>query len=495
MAKPITPQQRVRAGRATMVSPQGKGTIFDYYNDRGLIPVKDPSGHRFKNFEEFKNLVQTAATAYLEANPGVTPTKALNFTLSRLELLRKLRTKEWLDSFDQVVKASEAKKGTIYKGIPFKINDSGEVDFNKRKYMEDVPQPVYDYIADTRGEDVAKEYKKAVKKEWKDMGARGREFKEQTGVEVHRGHWLANKFGGAESARAGNLEIAMMNVLHGADPRGNIEAVKESSRNSMGWLDDFYEWDLVNNKLNVPGSELLTVEDLQGISANEVDVNQRIAQRLKEQRMGTLPEDRVGNLFGSEVREGETLEQAKFRKKEEQARVILESGNNPQTGNRATKSDIVKAKGIIKESKTQMRATPVGPRAQTSIVPNPANVTKLPSEAYSSGRRMQLNMRGGKAILKALPAVGTVIAFGEAAQAAQAGDLSAAGGILADELLSEVGVDVTPTRSGTLEEAAMVQQQVQAKRQQQQRTKGKLQSAVKRRVSRRGTGVRNRNRP
>ena len=113
---------------------------------------------------------------------------------------------------------------------------------------------------------------------------------------------------------------------------------------------------------------------------------------------------------------------------------------------------------------------------------------------YEARRNIQLNVRGGKAFLKAIPAVGTVIAVGEAAQAAQAGDLTAAGGVLVDELLSEVGADVTPTRSGTLEEAAMVQQQVQAKRQQQERTKQKLQSSVKRRVSRRGTGVRNRNR-
>lgn len=384
MAKPVTPRQRVRAGQATMVSPQGKGTIFDYYNDRGLIPVKDPSGHRFKNFEDFKNLVQTATTAYLNANPEATPTKALNFTLSRLELLRKLRTNEWLDSFDEVVKASEAKRGTIYKGIPFKINEDGIVDFDKRKYMSNLPQPVYDYIADTRGEDVAKEYKKAVKKEWEEMGARGREFKGKTGVEVHRGHWLANKFGGAESARAGDLEIAMMNVLHGADPRGNIEAVKESSRSSMGWLDDFYEWDLVNNKLNVPGSELLTVEDLQGISADKIDVNQRIAQRLEQQRMGTLPEDRVGNLFGSEVREGETLEQARFRKQEEQARFILETDYNPQTGNPANQKDYDDAQNTIRRAEAQMRATPVGPRAQTNVIPSPGVVQQLPPEPMPS---------------------------------------------------------------------------------------------------------------
>ena len=424
MAKPVTPRQRVRAGQATMVSPKGKKTIFDYYNDRGLIPVKNASGDRFKNIEEFKNLVQTATTSYLNANPGVTPTKALNVTLSRLELLRKLRTKEWLDSFDEVVKASEAKKGTIYKGIPFKISKEGIVDFDKRKYMSNLPQPVYDYIADTHGEDVAKEYKKAVKKEWEEMGARGREFGEKTGVKVHRGHWLANKFGGAESARAGDLEIADMNVLHGADPRGDIETVKETSRSSMGWLDDFYEWDLVNNKLNVPGSELLTVEDLQGISVNEVDVNQRIAQRLDEQRMGILPQNTIGNLFQSEVGEGETLEQAKFRKKEEQARDILKSGNNPQTGNPATKSDIVKAKGIIRESKTQMKATTVGPKAQTDVIPNPANVTKLPSQAYSRGiqqsggvvryqRQMVRNL--------AVAGVGSISAFSTAASAAETG--------------------------------------------------------------------------
>lgn len=491
MAKPITPRKRVRAGQATMVSAKGKKTIFDYYNDRGLIPVKNASGERFKNFEEFKNLVQTATTAYLNANPGVTPTKALNFTLSRLELLRKLRTKEWLDSFDEVVKASEAKKGTIYKGIPFKINDSGEVDFNKRKYMENVPQPVYDYIADTRGEDVAKEYKKAVKKEWEDMGARGREFKGKTGVEVHRGHWLANKFGGAESARAGDLEIAMMNVLHGADPRGNIEAVKESSRSSMGWLDDFYEWDLVNNKLNVPGSELLTIEDLQGISANEVDVNQRIAQRLEQQRMGTLPESRTGNLFQAEVFEGETLEQARFRKQESQARDILEYNFNPQTGNPATASDITKAKNIIKEAESQMRATTVGPRAQTNIVPNPANVTKLPSQAYSRG----IEQSGGKVrysaarrATKLIPLVPFGLAMaetatkgaqaaqasmqGDAARASQLGDeaaLAAAEGIVG-EILPGIG-DVfiaDPAADTTLEGAARTRQQIQAERQQKQ---------------------------
>jgi len=141
--------------------------------------------------------------------------------------------------------------------------------------------------------------------------------------------------------------------------------------------------------------------------------------------------------------------------------------------------------------------------AETGLVPGVDVMTnvgaKVPrslggKKAGREARRMNLNMRGGKAFLKALPVVGTAIAVGEAAQAAQAGDLIAAGGVLADELLSEVGVDVTPTRSGTLEEAAMVQQQVQAKRQQQQQTKEKLQSAVKRRVSRRGTGVRSRNR-
>lgn len=383
MAKPVTPEKKVRAGAATMVTPKGKKTIFDYYNDSGLIPTKDLQGKRFKNFEEFKNTVQTRTTAYLNANPNKTPQQALNFVLSQLEQNRLARL-DPVKASEAVEKASRAKRGTVYKGIPFKINKNGVVDFNKRKYMENVPQPVYDYIADTRGEDVAKEYKKAVKKEWEEMGARGREFKGKTGVEVHRGHWLANKFGGAESARAGDLEIAMMNVLHGADPRGNIEAVKESSRSSMGWLDDFYEWDLINNKLNVPGSELLTIEDLQGISANEVDVNQRIAQRLEEQRMGTLPEDRIGNLFGSEVQEGETLEQAKFRKKEEQARFILENNYNPQTGNQATQSDIVDAQNTIRRAEKQAIAKPVGLRAQTKVVPSPGIIQQLPPEPMPS---------------------------------------------------------------------------------------------------------------
>ena len=486
MAKPITPRKRVQAGAATMVSPKGKKTIFNYYNDRGLIPAKDQQGRRFKNFEEFKNAVQTRTTAYLNANPEKTPQQALNFVLSQLEQNR-LARRDPVKAAEAVQKAAQTKRGTIYKGIPFKINPEGVIDFDKRKYMSDLPQPVYDYIADTRGEDVAKEYRKAVKKEWEDMGAKGREFKGKTGVEVHRGHWLANKFGGAESARAGDLEIAMMNVLHGADPRGNIEAVKESSRSSMGWLDDFYEWDLVNNKLNVPGSELLTVEDLQGISADEVDVNQRIAQRLEEQRMGTLPEDRTGNLFGSEVREGETLEQAKFRKKEEQARYILETNYNPQSGNPASKADIADAQATVSKSKAQMRANPVGPRGRTQVIPSPGVVERIPTvpETIVTPQPIQpiqprqqvqqefmeviprgVKQNGGKVkfsgaarrATKLLPIVPAVLGIGEAFSQAKAGDLKAAQATLAETAVGEVpGVGdilVSDTlASGTLEGA------------------------------------------
>ena len=486
MAKPVTPEQRVRAGKATMVSPQGKGTIFDYYNDSGLIPAKDQQGRRFKNFEEFKNIVQTRTTAYLNANPKKTPTQALNFVLSQLEQNR-LARRDPVKAAEAVEKAAQSKRGTVYKGIPFKINESGVVDFDKRKYMSDLPKPVYDYIADTRGEDVAKEYKKAVKKEWENMGARGREFKGKTGVEVHRGHWLANKFGGAESARAGDLEIAMMNVLHGADPRGNIEAVKESSRSSMGWLDDFYEWDLVNNKLNVPGSELLTVEDLQGISTDEIDVNQRIAQRLEEQRIGTLPEDRTGNLFGSEVREGETLEQAKFRKKEEQARFILETNYNPQTGNDAIPKDYTDAQNTIRRAEAQMRATPVGPRAQTNVIPSPGVIQQLPPEPMPSVVQptptattprqpvqqeiMQIipgdiQQSGGKVrygaarrATKLVPFVPFALGAAETFSQAKAGDLKAAQATAAETVVGEVVPFVgdlftaDPVASGTLEGA------------------------------------------
>ena len=485
MAKPITPEKRVRAGTATMVSAKGKKTIFDYYNDSGLVPAKNQQGRRFRDFEEFKNTVQTRTTAYLNANPDKTPQQALNFVLSQLEQNR-LARRDPVRAAEAVEKAAKAKRGTVYKGIPFKINENGIVDFNKRKYMENVPQPVYDYIADTRGEDVAKKYRKAVKREWEDMGKRGREFKGKTGVEVHRGHWLANKFGGAESARAGDLEIAMMNVLHGADPRGNIEAVKESSRSSMGWLDDFYEWDLVNNKLNVPGSELLTVEDLQGISVDEVDVNQRIAQRLEEQRMGTLPEDRTGNLFGSEVKEGETLEQAKFRKQEEQARFILETDYNPQTGNPANKKDYTDAQNTIRRAEAQMRAAPVGPRAQTNIIPSPGVIQQLPPEPMPSPVQPTMapttprqpvqqevmeviprgiEQKGGKVrysaarrAAKLVPFVPVVLGAAEAFSQAKAGDLKAAQATLAETAVGEVPVvgDILtsdPLASGTLEGA------------------------------------------
>ena len=127
-------------------------------------------------------------------------------------------------------------------------------------------------------------------------------------------------------------------------------------------------------------------------------------------------------------------------------------------------------------------------------------------------RRMQLNMRGGRASLKLVPLVPLGMAMVEsvtkgaqAAQASMQGDEAKASQLggesalaFAEGIVGEVPVvgDILiadPAADTTLEGAARTQQQVQAKRQQQQQTKEKLQSAVKRRVSRRGTGVRNRN--
>ena len=169
------------------------------------------------------------------------------------------------------------------------------------------------------------------------MGYVGRQLSSETGIPFHRGHWLANKYGGAESARAGSLEIGSLNELHGAAPRGDIGAVAETGRGSMGWLEDFTNWDLAENKLNVLGAEHLKQSDLQAIS-NGVDPNRLIAQRVAEfnARGGTPDPDEIGLIFGSQFDRDETIRSQFGRLSEEQQRVMKETGFDPRYGKPAS---------------------------------------------------------------------------------------------------------------------------------------------------------------
>jgi len=383
---------RGRAAQADFSTPQGSKLIFDYYQKAGYIPAKNAQGHSFKSLEEFLQTVQNKVEAVKVTNPSISDKEALRLVESRLaynKALRSAKTGEDINKITDLLKADPEKrlaKQRAYSGLPLTISDTGKVSINRRQYMSaegGLPRPVFDEITARRGIEEATRYEKAVKAEWKKMGDIGRQLSAETGVPFHRGHWLANKYGGAESARAGSLEIGTLNELHGAAPRGDIKAVAETGRGSMGWLEDFTNWDLAENKLNVLGSEHLKQSDLQAIS-NGVDPNQLIAQRTAEyEARGMVPDpDEIGLIFGSQLDRNETVQSQFGRLAEEQKLFMQETGFDPRYGRPVSSErlaevtqDVNKSKRLIPEiPKTGGRLAPV---LATEPVGNRALAKKL----------------------------------------------------------------------------------------------------------------------
>ena len=307
------PSYILNAANANFSTPEGTNTIFDYYYRSGKLPPGIKS----------KEDLLLAAQAVIDKS-------GKRFTSKQLEA----------NAF-----------GVNYQGPPLSVDkETGRVKINTRKYMSadgGLPPPVYDYIRKTYGVKTADLYTKAVRQEWKLMNLENQQLQSETGIAFDRGHWLANKFGGAESKRAGNNEIADLNRFRGADPRGDIKEVSKTSRASYGWLSDFHEWDLVNNNLNVTGSQYLTEADLQAISngANESDratIRDRlISQRIQEfERDGKPRSDRIGALFGSQLDRDETIKQQLDQLSELKDRRILEDGYDFSRGGMANERDI-----------------------------------------------------------------------------------------------------------------------------------------------------------
>ena len=395
-------QLRYRAAQANFSTPKGSKLIFDYYQKAGYLPAKDAQGHPFKSLEEFLQTIQKKVEAVKTANPNISNKEALRLVESRLaynKALRSAKTGEEIGKVTDLLKADPEKRlasQRAYSGLPLTISDTGKIGINRRQYMSadgGLPRPVFDEIASFRGIEEAQRYEKAVKAEWKNMGDVGRQLSSETGIPFHRGHWLANKYGGAESARAGSLEIGSLNELHGAAPRGDIGAVAETGRGSMGWLEDFTNWDLAENKLNVLGAEHLKQSDLQAIS-NGVDPNRLIAQRVAEfnARGGTPDPDEIGLIFGSQFDRDETVGSQFGRLSEEQQRVMKETGFDPRYGKPASgerlaevTQDVNRSRRLVPEiPKTGGRLAPVlateaaGNRALAQqLMPNRRTLTAL----------------------------------------------------------------------------------------------------------------------
>lgn len=307
------------AATANLSDDRGQQLIFDYYKRAGYLPAKDIQGRTFKSLQDYLSTIQRLVEKERLKKPNAKPAEWLKSAEARLGLNRQIRSaKTGRDLAIVASKQLEAPKQKLAKNrvgavFPLEIGNNGKVVFNKRKYMSaegGIPRPVYDFIESKHGTEVANTYQKTVRKEWKDMGVAAKELEAKTGIPFERGHWLANKYGGAESARAGSPQIAEVNRLQGDLARGDLGRLKETGRASLGWLDDFYEWDLTTNKLSVPGAEYLNLADLEAISLKEVDPNAMLSKRETEAKLGTLNPDPVGfNFIGTQIDRDQSISQ------------------------------------------------------------------------------------------------------------------------------------------------------------------------------------------
>ena len=449
---------RYRAAQADFSTPEGSKLIFDYYQKGGYLPAKDAQGHPFKSLEEFLQTIQKKVEAVKTANPNISNKEALRLVESRLaynKALRSAKTGEDIGKVTDLLKADPEKRlasQRAYSGLPLTISDTGKIGINRRQYMSadgGLPRPVFDEIASFRGIEEAQRYEKAVKAEWKKMGDIGRQLSSETGVPFHRGHWVANKYGGAESARAGSLEIGALNELHGAAPRGDVRAVAETGRGSMGWLEDFTNWDLAENKLNVLGAEHLKHSDLQAIS-NGVDHNRLIAQRVAEfNARGGIPDpDEIGPMLGSQLDRDETIQSQFGRLSEEQQRVMKETGFDPRYGKPATGERLAEVTQDVNRSKRSVPEIPkTGGRLAPVLATEAAGNRALAQQLMPNRRALTALAAGGVATLGPLATAASATETAGRVQIAQQtkdpADIAQAG-IAGVSTLADMGTYVPP---------------------------------------------------
>jgi hypothetical protein len=456
---------RYRAAQADFSTPEGSKLIFDYYQKGGYLPAKDAQGHPFKSLEEFLQTIQKKVEAVKTANPNISNKEALRLVESRLaynKALRSAKTGEDIGKVTDLLKADPEKRlasQRAYSGLPLTISDTGKIGINRRQYMSadgGLPRPVFDEIASFRGIEEAQRYEKAVKAEWKKMGDIGRQLSSETGIPFHRGHWVANKYGGAESARAGSLEIGALNELHGAAPRGDVRAVAETGRGSMGWLEDFTNWDLAENKLNVLGAEHLKHSDLQAIS-NGVDHNRLIAQRVAEfNARGGIPDpDEIGPMLGSQLDRDETIGSQFGRVSEEQQRVMKETGFDPRYGKPATGERLAEVTQDVNRSKRLVPEIPkTGGRLAPVLATEAAGNRALAQQLMPARVARNPLMRGAKAISRAIPGPADALIPGVIG-----GGLALAGGATLPQAAEAFGSGVAEGLTGDIDAGPLANNQ------------------------------------
>ena len=201
----------------------------------------------------------------------------------------KMRLVEGKTGQTSLTQILDKEAGGKYNGFRLEVNENDlqNIRPDKRSYNNKTLGPIQEaFFTQKYGAERVKQYKAAVAREKKAMTALNRFLREKYGRDFHQGHFMpsASSLGGAYGLRGTSPEFAKENMLQGAQPRANPDALQETGR-SFSRVDDFYQWDLETKNLGPLGSKALTPADLFAIEKG-ADPNQILLARQRNIDLG-----------------------------------------------------------------------------------------------------------------------------------------------------------------------------------------------------------------
>lgn len=306
--KARSPKQKLleQAAFADFSTPAGRKAIFDWYNSNGLIP-KQRGGRKYKSIEHFLEAVEKAYQREVKINPDFKPKQALNVALSTLgaetKMGKGMGVEEALSARNRVLQAG----GVDYSGFPIDVSPSGKIRIGARSYGDELlsrPQEAY-----LRGKGMTQQqindYKKWGATSRKVASEQNQQLRALTGIEWDRGHFIANKYGGALTALGSSAEAAAINRGHGELSRGNTDAILEAGY-SRHRIEDVYAYNLNKAGFEVQGQRYLTPADIENILQGKTPPEQILDFRYKQGQLGNVPEISEGLVTAFMPEEGTT---------------------------------------------------------------------------------------------------------------------------------------------------------------------------------------------
>lgn len=306
--KSRTPAKKLleQAAFADFSSPQGRKAIFDWYNSKGLIP-RQRGGRKYQTIEKFLDAVEKSYNREKSINPQFTPKQALNVALSTLtaegRMAKGVGTAEALDQRNRVLRSG----AVDYAAFAIDISESGKIRIGARSYGDELlsrPQEEY-LLGKGQSQQNINAYKKWGSTSRQVALEENSQLRQMTGIEWDRGHFIANKFGGALTAFGSSAEPATINRGHGEISRGNTDALSEAGY-SRHRIEDFFAYNLSKAGLSVQGQGYMSPADLEKVLSGRGNVDQILNQRYKQGKAGTAPAIEAGLVDAFMPQEGIT---------------------------------------------------------------------------------------------------------------------------------------------------------------------------------------------